>query len=238
MTARIILTSDMKPKAIFFDAAETLIYLPLPVGEHYQAVAARFGMCLDADALDKAFRAAWVAAPARAAQNEPRVDDDKGWWRTLVDDVLARVLTPDQARSLDHVGFFEAAYAHFAEPGVWAAFPDVAEVLTRLRQQGYALAVISNFDRRLHAVFHDLGLSRYFEAVILSSEVGADKPDPRIFERALQTLKVSAGEALHVGDDPKRDWGAEASGLRVFRLKRPQHTFHDLLAALEADASV
>ena len=106
-----------------------------------------------------------------------------------------------------------------------------------LRAKGYALAVVSNFDRRLHAVLDDLRLSEFFEAIIISSEVGADKPDPRIFEHALRRLGVTAGETWHVGDDPKRDWGAEALGLRVFRLERPRNTSRDLLAALEAEGN-
>ena len=171
------------------------------------------------------------------AQDQPRADDDKGWWRDLVDDVLTRVLSPEQARTFDRQGFFEAAYAHFAAPGVWEAYPDVPDALTRLRDRGISLAVISNFDRRLYPVLDALGLRAFFDAVILSSEVGADKPDPRIFERALQTLNVTPGEAWHVGDDPKTDWGAEAVGLQVFRLERPRHTFDDLIVALEADAT-
>ena len=103
-----------------------------------------------------------------------------------------------------------------------------------MRAMGYALAVVSNFDRRLYAVLDDLDLSRFFDVVIISSEVGADKPDPRIFERALKALHVAPGETWHVGDDPKRDWGAETLGLRVFRLERPRHTFDDLIAVLAA----
>ncbi len=227
----------MNPKAVFFDAVGTLISLPLPVGEHYREVAARFGLAFDAKTLDRAFHEAWSATPKRAAQDEPRADDDKGWWRVLVDDVLARVLSPEQAGAFDNHGFFEAAYAHFSAPGVWRAYPDVFAALTQLRAQGYALGIVSNFDRRLYPVLEELGLRSFFDAVIISSEVGADKPDPRIFERALLALNVKPGEAWHVGDDPKRDWGADALGLQVFRLERPRHTFADLIAALEATAT-
>ena len=166
----------------------------------------------------------------------PRADDDKGWWRTLVDAVLTRALPAGLAKDFDRDVFFEAAYAHFAEPGVWRAFPEVHEALGRLRARGYALAVVSNFDRRLYPVLEELNLRGFFDAVIISSEVGADKPDPRIFNCALRTLGATAGETWHVGDDPKRDWGAEAVGLRVFRLERPGHTLHDLLAVLAAGA--
>ncbi len=221
------------PNAICFDAAGTLIYLPRPVGEHYREVAIRFGVDLDADALDKAFKKTWAAAPARESQEGPRADDDKEWWRALVEQVLARVLSPEQATEFNFGAFFEAVYTHFAHRGVWLAYPEVHEVLAHLKRNGYLLAIISNFDRRLHPVLADLGLTDFFETVVISSEVGADKPDPRIFMHALDRLGVQPGEVWHVGDDPKRDWGAEALGLRVFRLERPGHTLHDLLAALD-----
>jgi putative hydrolase of the HAD superfamily len=215
-------------KAIFFDAAGTLIYLPRPVGEHYREVAARFGAELSAAALEQAFRRAWMASPARAASPSPRPDDDRDWWRDLVARVLAETLTAGQRASFPQAAYFEAVYAHFAEPGVWALYPEAAEVLTGLRARGYRLGVISNFDRRLDVILRGLGIRQCFEEVILSSEAGADKPDPRIFRRALETLGVAPAEALHVGDDRARDGGAEALGIRVFHLDRPGTTLRDL----------
>ena len=128
-------------------------------------------------------------------------------------------------------------YAHFAEPGVWAAYPDVAAGLAGLRADGYRLGVVSNFDRRLRRVLTDLGLGESFEHIIISSEVGVDKPDPRIFQHALERFGVAAENVLHVGDDPRKDWGAEAAGLRVFRLERPRHTLADVRTAVALPAS-
>lgn len=216
--------------AVLFDAAGTLIYLPRSVGEHYAAVARDFGADhLSADALEAAFRRAWWEMPDRAPTPDggPRPDDDRGWWRELVGRVFALVPPP---AGFDAPGYFEAVYAHFAQPGVWAAFPDVPETLAFLRGRGLRLAAVSNFDRRLRAVLGHLGLERFFEHVVLSSEEGADKPDARIFHRALGKLGVDAAAALHVGDDPGKDGGAEAVGVRVFHLERP----HRGLTALRA----
>ncbi len=217
------------PEVIFFDAAGTLIHLPHSVGEHYRAVARSFGVAPDADALDRAFRAAWKAAPERAATAGPRPDDDKGWWRDLVKAVFASVLTPQEQARFDLPAYFEAVYAHFAEPGVWEVFTDVPAVLAALQEAGYRLGVISNFDRRLRKVLDDLGLAASFEHIVISSEVGADKPAPRIYAEALRLFGVPAGRALHVGDDPHKDGGAEHVGLRVFQLERPRHTLRDIL---------
>jgi putative hydrolase of the HAD superfamily len=217
-------------KTIFFDAAGTLIYLPKSVGHHYAFVGERVGLVLDADALDRAFVASWKQMPARPAIVGPREDDDKGWWRELVNRVLDQV-APDTTE-LDRDAFFEAAYAHFAEAGVWDLYPEVAEVLELLRKH-FDLAVISNFDGRLRMILEHLGVSPLFSHVFLSSELGADKPDPEIFRRALRLSNTEPNETLHVGDDPVRDWeGARSAELAVFELKRPDNSLRDLLRCL------
>lgn len=107
------------------------------------------------------------------------------------------------------------------------------EVIDRLRAAGHRLGVVSNFDRRLHANLRDLGLHDAFEHIVLSSETGADKPHARIFERACRLFGIAPERALHIGDDPVRDWqGAAAAGLRTFRLQRPANDLLTVLAEL------
>jgi len=217
-------------KAIFFDAAGTLIRLTKSVGRHYALVAERQGLRFDPAGLDRAFAEVWRTMPVRPATGEPREDDDKGWWHDLVDRLLERVgATIDP---LDADTFFEAAYGHFAEPGVWELYPEVEETLATLAPQ-FELAIISNFDGRLRMILEHLAVSKYFRHVFLSSELGADKPDPSIYRRALEISGLEASEVLHVGDDPERDWAAaSAAGLEVFRLRRPENSLRDLLPSL------
>ncbi|HEX8898100.1 MAG TPA: HAD-IA family hydrolase [Chthoniobacterales bacterium] len=215
-------------KTIFFDAAGTLIHLPRSVGHHYAYVGKRIGLRLDAGALDEAFRACWKETPPRAPIDGPREDDDKGWWRDLVNRVLDRVAA--RVSELDRDAFFEGVYSHFAEPGVWDLYPEVNDVLEELHGR-FQLAVISNFDGRLRVILEHLGVSKFFAHVFLSSELGADKPDPEIYQRALHLSGAPPNETLHVGDDPVRDWeGASVAGLSVFRLERPRDTLQDLLS--------
>ncbi len=220
---------------IFFDAAQTLIYLPASVGENYRKIALELGVDLDAAHLDRAFRQAWKESPARVTSVQPQPDDDKNWWRALVHRVLELTLPAADSAHFPEETYFAKLYDHFAEPGVWDVFPEVYEVLTVLRSRGHRLGVISNFDRRLYAVFQHLGLTPYFERIIVSSEVGADKPDPAIFRYALDALRVAPESALHVGDDPERDGGAEAVGMTIFKLDRPQNSLRDLLAFLDEE---
>lgn len=217
-------------RAILFDAAGTLFYLTETVGDHYARVGREIGLNLDAEQLDRAFHAAWKQMPQRSPGNGPREDDDKSWWRELVGRVFDQVAP--SLSDLDRDNFFEIAYEHFAEPGVWELYPEVPEVLEQLHPR-FQLHVISNFDGRLRLILQHLGISNYFSHIFISSELGADKPDPEIFRRALTLMHLNANEVIHVGDDPERDWKAAAAvGLSVFRLDRPKNSLRDLLAIL------
>jgi len=214
-------------KAILFDAAGTLFYLTKTVGDHYAYVGREIGLDLDAHQLERAFHVAWKQMPRRPAIDGPRENDDKGWWRELVGRVFDQVAP--SLSELDRDNFFEIAYEHFAEAGVWKLYPEVLDVLKQLRER-FQLAVISNFDGRLRLILQNLGISKYFAHVFISSELGADKPDPEIFGRALKEMHLDADEVLHVGDDPERDWkAAKEAGLLVFQLDRPKNSLRDLL---------
>jgi putative hydrolase of the HAD superfamily len=222
-------------KAIFFDAVGTLFHLNGTVGHHYALVAGEVGLTLDANQLDNAFYSAWEKMPRRAAIDGPRENDDKGWWRELVDLVLGDVAP--SFSEFDRDNFFEIAYEHFAECDVWKLYPEVPAVLEQL-QPRFQLAVVSNYDGRLRFVLQHLGISKFFEHIFISSEIGADKPDPEIFRRARKIIDLKPNEVLHVGDDPKRDWeAASAASLSIFRLDRPKNSLRDLLNWVGRDSN-
>jgi putative hydrolase of the HAD superfamily len=217
-------------KAIFFDAVGTLFYLTKTVGDHYALVGNEVGLKLDPAALDRAFFAAWKRMPSRTAIDGPRENDDKDWWRELVDLIFNEVAP--SLSELDRDNFFEIAYEHFAEASVWEAYPEVVDVLAKL-QPRYQLAVVSNFDGRLRLILDHLGISKFFSHVFVSSEIGADKPDPEIFRRALRFVDLTPDQVLHAGDDPVRDWqAASAAGLSIFQLDREKNSLRDLLSIL------
>ena len=218
---------------IFFDAAGTLFHLPRGVGHHYREVALRHGCEIADSDLRAAFAAVWKTMPSRVATRVARVDDDRGWWRELVGRVLEQCAVA--AGALDREAYFAELYDEFTRPGVWELFPEVRAVLEKLRPH-YRLGIISNFDGRLRAILRHLEIAAHFEPIVISSEVGADKPDRWIFQHALERAGVQPGAALHVGDDPVRDWhAAESAGLRCFRLARPANSLRDLAALLAAE---
>ena len=218
-------------KAVFFDAAGTLFHLPRGVGYHYRVVAERLDCFIAESRWREAFGTAWKAMPARAATRTARPDDDRGWWRELVGRVLDHCRIPPAQLNPD--AYFDELYAEFIQPGVWELFPEVRQVLATLRPR-FRLALVSNFDGRLRPILAHLGVDQFFEHIVISSEVGADKPDAWIFERALELAGVTAKEAMHAGDDPVRDWqGAMAAGIHHFPLKRPTNSLRSILPMLD-----
>jgi putative hydrolase of the HAD superfamily len=222
-------------KAIFFDAVGTLFHLNGTVGYHYALVGNELGLKLDAHQLDHAIYSAWKKMPFRAAIDGPRQNDDKDWWHELVDLVLDQVAL--SLSEFDRDNFFEIAYEHFAESGVWELYPEVPDVLEQL-QPSFQLAVISNFDGRLRFILQHLGISNFFAHIFVSSEIGADKPDPEIYRRALKLIDLRPNEVLHVGDDPQRDWeAASTAGLSIFKLDRPKNSLRDLVNWVGRDSN-
>ena len=219
---------DLPPRVVFFDAAGTLFHLPQGVGFHYREVLSRHGVDRDEAVLGAAFREVWAEIEPPALSAGPRPDDDRGWWREVVGRVLDRCGVG--AEEVKRGPFFDELYAEFVRPAVWRLYPEVEEVLETLARR-CVLGVITNFDGRFRAIAEQLGIARHFRHLVISSEVGADKPELRIFQRALEIAGVTAAEALHVGDDPVCDWqGAERAGLQVFRLDRPRNDLRALLA--------
>lgn len=98
--------------------------------------------------------------------------------------------------------------------------PHIAETLARLKAEGYAVGIVSNtgrtWGRYLRTVQEKLGIAAYFDARVFSDEVRVRKPDPRIFQTALEALGLRPGEAVHIGDDVDADVaGAKGLGSRA-----------------------
>ncbi|NLG50855.1 MAG: HAD family hydrolase [Chloroflexi bacterium] len=104
----------------------------------------------------------------------------------------------------------------------WIALDPEAPSVLRTLQESRQLALISNFDHPPHAraVLADLGLLPFFEAVVISGDVGVSKPDPRIFSFALNQTGLKPEEVVYVGDSVEDVQGARAAGLCPIRIRR------------------
>lgn len=106
----------------------------------------------------------------------------------------------------------ETLYNRVIDPSSWTPYPDTADVLKGLHRQGIKTAVVSNIAFDVRPAFDAVGVAEYIDAVVLSFEVGAVKPDAAIFETALTRLGVDAERAVMIGDSDEADGGARTIG--------------------------
>jgi len=102
----------------------------------------------------------------------------------------------------------EQIYSRVTDPAEWAVYPDTAFVLKSLRRKGIGTAVVSNIAWDIRTVLAAAEVDEY----VLSFELGAAKPDLRIFTAALARLGVRADEALMIGDSEENDGAARELG--------------------------
>lgn len=103
----------------------------------------------------------------------------------------------------------------------FALYDDVAPALDALRSGGYIVGVITNMSRPGADVAESMGFSDRVDFTLSSMDVGASKPDPKMFRAALSRAGVSANEAAHVGDQIETDIeGAKAVGISPVLIDR------------------
>lgn len=138
------------------------------------------------------------------------------WFREFMRRLLHELGSALDAESLRH-----DLAGHFSRPENFVVHADAPAALERLLERGLRLGVVSNWSDRLPALLDGLGLSRYFEVVIVSAIVGHIKPDRAIFDAALARFGAAPEQALHVGDDPRNDLaGARRAGLGALLIDR------------------
>jgi putative hydrolase of the HAD superfamily len=201
---------DGIPSAVLLDALGTIVELEPPWPHLVDELAARGVVVREQDA-----RAAMLAEMAYYRAHH----DEAGTWPALRDlrRRCAAVIQEHLRTALPLANVEEALLAAVR----FRPYPEVPDALARMRARGARLAVVSNWDVSLHDVLERTGLRPLVDAVVISAELGAAKPDPAIFRAALQRLGVTAGEALHVGDSVEHDVaGARAAGIEAVLVAR------------------
>src|SRR6266699_938808 len=101
-------------------------------------------------------------------------------------------------------------------------FEDTHDGLARLRAKGFALGVVANAGPSLEGQYSRLGLRDFFEAFVISAQLGYRKPDPRIYLEACARLAMAPEEVLLV-DDLDNVTAAQALGLDGLVMARDWH---------------
>ncbi|MFE0511868.1 HAD family hydrolase [Streptomyces sp. NPDC058964] len=200
-------------QAVLFDFSNTLFQM-IPLGTWLRRVGRASGRLALLDEpgaeaeisrqLRTAFRLPSVAALQQGRDLSPERHRQAmhGWWQ--------------------HVDFLrgaqETAYRALTAPDAWTPYPDTEPTLRALRSRGLRVAIVSDFawDLRTHLVHH--GMDTLIDSCVISYEQGREKPDPHLFFKACADLGTEPRATLMVGDNPVRDGGATACGMRTYIL--------------------
>jgi HAD superfamily hydrolase (TIGR01509 family) len=201
-------------QTVFLDAGNTLISMD------YDWIARELAACgaaVDSGSLERAEAAARPATSDFVAANagQPDADAFKFHLRGMLGlaEGSAALATERRHELVDHIA------PRIRQPGqdyrLWSrVLPGVPDALAALKALGIDLIVVSNSDGSVERALAELGLTEHLKAVLDSAVVGHEKPDPRIFERALAVAGVAPEAALHVGDMYHQDVrGARAAGI-------------------------
>ena len=207
-----------RPEVVFLDLGDTLVKPDPSWAEVYATAFDQFDIAVAREDFERAFADAF----AEGQNDGPFEASEEASYRRLKDldsRIFALLGYPDLPDA-----FFRRVEEAFARASSWWEFPDVLPALDALLGAGIRLGVISNWSWQAPELLHDLELARHFEALVISARVGYLKPHRRIFEHALEVMKVEPARAMHVGDSIHADVeGARRAGMRAVLIDRSTH---------------
>jgi HAD superfamily hydrolase (TIGR01509 family) len=198
--------SQKRLRAVLFDAGNTLIFLD------YARMAIGVGAALGLPLTEAGLR----AHAGEAARAMERAGSDQERATAYLESLFLLGGVP--ADRLDEVR--SCLGRMHGERHLWCSAPATTRTaLARLKAAGLLLGVVSNSEGRVAQALEAAGLEEYFDVVIDSGILGIEKPDPRIFQAALEALGVGPEEALYVGDLYEVDVvGARSAGIEAVLL--------------------
>jgi HAD superfamily hydrolase (TIGR01662 family) len=196
---------------VLFDAGGTLVHVDYGF---IQKELRRVGVTVTRRRIREAEGASKAAIDRRMQTATPDTDDTRRqpYFAALLGQLgIAPALT---AQLLDTI-----ETAHRRE-NLWRTMlPSTPGVLTRLRERGLTLGVVSNADGRITSILERCGIAQFFQVIVDSHDVGVEKPDPRIFDFALRKVQARPEHTLYIGDIYSIDVvGAERAGLQPILL--------------------
>jgi HAD superfamily hydrolase (TIGR01549 family) len=214
-----------------FDAGRTLIQQHPGLAETILAWADRGGLGLSAEL------AARAAASSLAWADETSLACLRGEAPLAHDQFLLGFYLAGLRAALPELDSAEArrralALYRFSEgERLWIALPGARETLELLRSRGRRVGLVSNFSPSLRGILAAQGMLGLLDPVVISGEVGIEKPDPRILLIACDRAGVSPNRAVYVGDQPLDVVCARRAGMPVVWVADPDRDMPPFLDA-------
>ncbi|XP_041672945.1 haloacid dehalogenase-like hydrolase domain-containing protein 3 [Cheilinus undulatus] len=204
---------------VLWDVKDTLLKVRASVGEQYCKEAERMGLSLSPAEVQAAFGQSYRHMSSRYPNyGTSQGLDGRSWWMEVVHNTFSQCRVQDPAL-LNTMA--QNLYHNFCNADNWEVYPDSEKALQSCSSLGLKLGVVSNFDRRLEEILRACGLLSHFTFLITSEEAGVAKPNPAIFDQALQKCGVSADCVAHIGDHYVKDYLTSCSvGIHGFLLDR------------------
>ena len=202
--------------AVLFDAGGTILRVKPSVEAVYSETAALHGFQVEPPAILRNFKSAWKRSLERSRARDYRSNDDilREEWFEIVKDTFGESVPASRIR-----GLFDDLYERFISASAWSLAPGTRESIEYLRREGIRLGILSNWDSRLRKMLAQLEIDREFDFLVISHEVGYEKPHATIFEEALRLAGTPPERTLHVGDSYEADiLPATSLGLRTLWL--------------------
>ncbi|XP_038691153.1 haloacid dehalogenase-like hydrolase domain-containing protein 3 isoform X2 [Tripterygium wilfordii] len=215
---RRFLYGEITHKALLVDAAGTLLVPSQPMAQIYRQIGEKYGVEYSEHEILNRYRRAYEQPWGRSRLRY--VNDGRPFWQFIV----------SSSTGCSDSQYFEELYHYYTTDKAWhLCDPEAEKVFKSLRNAGVKLAVVSNFDTRLRSVLRALNCEHWFDAVVVSAEVAAEKPNPTIFLKACELLGVNPEDAVHVGDDRRNDiWGARDAGCDAWLWGSDVHSFNEV----------
>ncbi len=196
--------------AVLFDWCGTLVEYPLEE-DRFRPILRRLGRPHDEAAVDE------LVAVYREAERHPdAIEADRRCDLSAEDHRCTKLLICELA-GIDQEFAVELERS-FGDFTTYPTYPEVVDVITALASRGVKAAIVSDFHIDLRPHLDSLGLINQLAGFAISCEVGITKPDPRMFQAALDLVGVSPERCLMVGDNPTPDTGAVALGITTLIL--------------------
>ncbi|KAL6629935.1 hypothetical protein ACP70R_029700 [Stipagrostis hirtigluma subsp. patula] len=214
-----------KLRLVTVDVTGTLIAYKGHLGDYYCMAAKSAGMpCPDYKRVHQGFKVAYAEMSTRHpcfghASAMPNVE----WWKMCVRDSFVRAGYDYDDETFERI--FRRIYAAFGSSAPYTVFPDAQRFLRWLRRRGIVVGIVSNAEHRYRdVVLPAVGLNQgsEWDFGVFSGVAGVEKPDPRIYEAALEAAGgVPPAEALHIGDSMRKDYApARGVGMHALLLDR------------------